>query len=187
MTTQAQTSPKKILIATLTTFVIGLVLLVTTILPAEFNVDPLGTGKLLGIAGMSEEQLVGALNSQTSSYHQDVYKTTLEPYERLEYKYRLEEGGSLLFDWQASGELIYDMHSEKDGVDPEEYSPSFDQGQSTEEKGSYTALFPGIHGWFYENRSTKPVELELKTIGFFSQVTEFRGGYENHRQFETTE
>lgn len=184
MSTSAPTSPKKILIATLVALVIAGVLLVTTVLPAEFNIDPLGTGKLFGIAGMSEEQLVGALNSQDNTYQQDVYKTTLDPYERLEYKYRMEEGGSLLFDWQATRELIYDMHSEKDGVDPAEYSPSFDQGQSTAEKGSYTALFSGVHGWFYENRSATPVELELRTTGFYSQATEYRGGFENKKSFD---
>lgn len=180
---QTDTSAKKILIATAVTLAVAVILLVTTVLPAEYNIDPLKTGKLLGIAGMSEEQLVGALNLQNMPYHEDVYTTTMAPFERFEYKYRLEEGGALLFDWQASGELVFDLHSEKDGVDPQEYSPSFDQGQSTGKKGSYTALFPGIHGWYFENRSTDIVELELKTIGFYSRSTEFRDGYENHRDF----
>jgi hypothetical protein len=183
-TEQTQTSPKKILIATLITLVIAVIVLVTTVLPAEFNLDPLKTGKLLGIAGMSEEQLVGALNRQDLPYQQDTYKTTLAPFERFEYKYRLEQGGTLLFDWQATGELIFDLHSEKDGVDPQKYSPSFDQRQSSGEKGSYTALFPGIHGWYFENRSINEVELTLNTVGFYSQSTEFREGFENHREFD---
>lgn len=184
MTTDATTpSGKSILIATIITLVIATVLLFTTVLPAEFNIDPLKTGKLLGIAGMSESRLVGALNKQEQPFHEDVYKTTLGPFARFEYKYRLEEGGTLLFDWQASGELVYDLHSEQDGVDPQEYSPSFDQGQSRGEKGSYTALFPGIHGWYFENRSTNEVELELKAIGFFTRSTEFRDGYEIDKDF----
>jgi len=179
-----QTSRKKIVIATIVTMSIAGLILITTVLPAEYNIDPLKTGKLLGIAGMSEQQLVGALNPQTISYHQDVYSTTLAPFEGLEYKYRLEQGASMLFDWQASGELLFDLHSEKDGVDPKEYSPSFDQRQSAGEKGSYTALFPGIHGWYFENRSTRSITLELKTTGFYTKSTEFRDGFENHRRFD---
>lgn len=180
---QQEVAPKKILIATVVTATIALVLFAVAILPAEYNKDPLGTGKLLGIAGMSEERLVGALNKQESSYKQDLYKTTLAPFERLEYKYRLEEGASMLFDWRATGELIFDLHSEQDGRDPQEYSPSFDQRQSSAEKGSYTALFPGIHGWYFENRSTNEVELELNTVGFYSKATEFRDGFENDKNF----
>lgn len=183
MSTQQQTSPKNILIATLCTLVIAAVLLVTTVLPAEFNIDPLGTGKLLGISGMSEEQLVGALNKQEKTYNRDSYRITMQPFERLEYKYRLEQGASMVFDWQASGELIFDLHAEKDGRDPEEYSPSFDQRQSTAEKGSYTALFSGLHGWFFENRSAKEVSLELNTTGFYSKAIEYREGYENKKEF----
>ena len=183
MTEQAEVSSKKILISTLIALVVAAILLITTVLPAEYNIDPLKTGELLGIAGMSESRLVGALNDQQQPYHQDTYKRTMGPFERFEYKYRLEQGATMLFDWQASGELIYDLHSEQDGVDPQEYSPSFDQGQSSGKKGSYTALFPGIHGWYFENRSTNEVTLELSTTGFFSRATEFRDGFENDREF----
>ena len=178
-----ETSPKKILIATFIALIVAAVLLVTTILPAEFSIDPLKTGKLLGIAGMSEEKLVGALNYQDQPYHQDTYTTTIGPFGRLEYKYRLEQGATMLFNWEATGDLIYDLHAEQDGVDPQEYSPSFDQGQSPSKKGSYTALFPGIHGWYFENRSTSEVQLELKTTGFYSRSTEFRDGFENDKNF----
>jgi len=178
-----QTSSKKILLTTLITLIVAVVIVVTAVLPAEFNIDPLKTGKLLGIAGMSETRLVGALNPQQQTYHQDTYSRTLGPFERFEYKYRLEQGATLLFDWQASGELVYDLHAEEDGKDPQEYSPSFDQGQSDGKKGSYTAMFPGIHGWYFENRGTDEVSLELKTIGFYNRVIEFRDGFENEKDF----
>lgn len=178
-----ENSPKKILLATIIAALVAGVLLVTTILPAEFNIDPLGTGKLLGISGMSETRLVGALNQQEDTYHDDIYQVTMGPFERFEYKYRMEEGATLLFDWQASGELVFDLHAEQDGIDPEEYSPSFDQRQSTGSKGSYTALFSGIHGWYFENRSTDSVELTLKTSGFFSRSIEYRDGFEKDKEF----
>lgn len=149
--------------------------------------DPLGTGELLGIKGMSESQLVGAVNLQTASYHDDSYRIVLAPYESVEYKYRLEEGASLLFTWQASDDLLFDMHSEQDGIDPQEYSPSFDQGNSAGASGSYTAPFSGIHGWFWENRSRSDVVLELDTSGFYSAATEFRQNFKEKRTFGETD
>ncbi|MCW8195267.1 hypothetical protein F6455_10755 [Proteobacteria bacterium 005FR1] len=176
-------TPKQIVIASLISLSLASALLVTTILPAEFNIDPLGTGKMLGIAGMSEAQTVGALNLQQESFHKDRYQILLAPFESVEYKYRLEEGATMLFDWQADAELEYDMHSEQDGVDPQEYSPSFAKGVSSGTTGSYTAPFPGIHGWFWENRTSNDVLLELNASGFFSTATEFRQGFEYKREF----
>ncbi|MGH1471700.1 MAG: hypothetical protein ACRBCS_10935 [Cellvibrionaceae bacterium] len=178
-------STKKIIISTALSLVVAGILLTTTILPAEFNIDPFGTGKLLGITGMSEEgPSVGALNKQDINYSNDRFKIVLASFESLEYKYRLEEGASMLFNWSATGNLLFDLHAEKDGEDPEEYSPSFDQRQSNAEKGSYTAPFSGIHGWYWENRSANEVTLELNTSGFYTKSTEFRANYKNDKVFK---
>ena len=42
-----------ILIATGIAFLVAVVMLLTLILPAEFDIDPLGTGQLLGLKGLS--------------------------------------------------------------------------------------------------------------------------------------
>ncbi|GAB1263961.1 hypothetical protein NBRC116493_08110 [Aurantivibrio infirmus] len=181
-----KSSAKNILIATGAALIVACALLFIAILPAEFNIDPLGTGKLLGITGMSQdEQTVGALNRQDGEFFQDTYTVTLAAFESLEYKYRLDEGATMLFKWESTGgEVFFDMHSEKDGVSPEEYSPSFDQRQSAKEYGSYTAPFSGIHGWYWENRNTSTITITLNATGFFPQVTEFRDGFENERDFK---
>ena len=180
---QENSSNRHILFATITSIVVAGILLITTVLPAEFNIDPLGTGKLLGIAGMSEEQNVGALNKQERPMSSDVFEITLAPFESVEYKYRLEEGATMLFTWAATGDLLFDLHAEKDGVDPMEYSPSFDQRQSKKELGSYTAPFPGIHGWYWENRTLNDVSIKLTVTGFFSKAIEFRENYKNEKTF----
>lgn len=138
--TAQDVSPKKIVVASCSALTVAAVLLMTAVLPAEFGVDPLGTGRMLGITGMSRSaQQVGALNMQDQTYFQDKYRIVLAPFESMEYKYRLEEGATMLFDWQASGDLVFDMHSEQDGIDPYEYAPSFAQGAASGAQGSYTA------------------------------------------------
>ncbi len=182
--TSETVSNKKILTASVIAVIVAAILLITAILPAEFDLDPLGTGKLLGISGMSsEETMVGVVNQQSDDYHQDSYTVKLLPYEFIEYKYRLEAGGTMVFNWQATGEVKFDLHAEKDGIDPEEYSPSFDQRQSAGEKGSYTAPFGGIHGWYFRNDNSEPVTVTLNSVGFFSKAIEFTGGFENEKDF----
>lgn len=186
--TAQDVSPKKLVVASFSALTVAAVLMVTAVLPAEFGVDPLGTGKMLGITGMSSSaQQVGALNMQDQAYFQDKYRIVLAPFESMEYKYRLEEGATMLFDWQASGDLVFDMHSEQDGIDPYEYAPSFAQGNASGAQGSYTAPFSGIHGWFWENRNMQDVTLEISTAGFYNAATEFRQNYKNEKKFTESE
>jgi len=53
--TQAPSS-KNILRATGAAFVVGIIILLTAILPAEFGVDPLGIGKLTGVIALSRAE-----------------------------------------------------------------------------------------------------------------------------------
>src|SRR5512132_1615703 len=83
------------------------VLLVTVILPAEYAVDPLGTGAKLGLLPLGEVgQQVDALNktaatasgqgaivvAQEKPFQQERVDFKLAPREGMEYKYRLEKG-----------------------------------------------------------------------------------------------
>ena len=54
-TTQAPSS-KNILKATSVAFVVGLIILLAAILPAEFGVDPLGIGELTGVIALSRAE-----------------------------------------------------------------------------------------------------------------------------------
>ena len=74
--------------------------------------------------------------------------------------------------WQAQtldGELtevVYDLHSEEEGTDPED-SVSFDLGRAKQGQGNFVAPFPGIHGWYWENRGKQLVIVQLKSSGFY--------------------
>jgi hypothetical protein len=58
----------------------------------------------------------------------------------------------------------------------EEYAESFEQGNAETKSGSYHAPFPGIHGWFWENRGSGTVVLRLYTAGYYQTSTVFRDG-----------
>jgi hypothetical protein len=160
--------------ATVAALVIALVVLITVVLPAEYDLDPLGTGALLGLSGLSRTD-PSEVTLQQGSLRADRVRFELAPFESVEYKYRMGAGGIVLYAWSASGELVFDFHAEPDGAEPG-FAESFAQGRDTARQGSYLAPFPGIHGWFWENRGMETVVVELISTGFYDHAVEFRDG-----------
>jgi hypothetical protein len=168
----APPSVRKILLATAGAAVAAAIILITAVLPAEYGIDPLGTGRLLGLTDLAGAS-GGAITRQDAAYKTNRATFELGPYEFVEFKYRLEQGASMIYSWTATGEVIYDFHSEPDGA-PEGYAESFDKARLPEAHGTYTAPFSGIHGWFWENPGSKRVTITLTTAGFYSAAQEFR-------------
>ena len=177
-TERYQRTRLQVLATALAAFFVGLLIVVGLILPAEFSLDPLGTGKVLGLMGLAEEGS-GAVVLQESVHKTDRVSFRLSPFESVEYSYRMDLGGVMVFSWRADGELVFNLHSTPDlgpfaTIDPDGSQPdrndgwaqSFSNGRSTSEQGSYTATFTGQHGWFWENRTNEDVTLELATSGF---------------------
>jgi hypothetical protein len=168
----ASNTPRKILAATGVALLAAAVILVTAVLPAEYGIDPLGTGRLMGLTALAEG--AGVIAPQPSEYKLDSRAFVLGPYEFIEYKYRIEKGGAMVYSWEADGAVIYDFHSEPDGA-PAGYAESFDKAETAQAHGTYTAPFSGIHGWFWENPGSGDVTIKLTTAGFYSAAQEFSG------------
>jgi len=172
-------SNSSLLKASVASLVVASVLLVTVVLPAEYDLDPLGTGAALGLTGLSRTG-PSALSDQPSPFRQDRIRFELAPFESVEYKYRMGVGAAMVFAWQASGEVVFDFHAEPDGAE-EGYAESFEQGRDRIRYGSYVAPFAGIHGWFWENRGAETVTVILDASGFVDGAIEFRDNDQSER------
>ena len=178
-------SKAKLVRAILAALLVAGVVLVTVVLPAEFDMDPLGTGEMLGLVVLSESgsggTMVGdipvrsdGIIAHRSSYRIDERTFDLAPGEFVEYKYRLEQGRSMLYSWTASFWVRSEMHSERDGA-PAGTAEFFEVlEEALQGHGSYVAPFPGIHGWYWHNESDRPVTVTIHATGFFTMSTEFR-------------
>jgi hypothetical protein len=173
----------RILLVTLAAFAVATLILVTFILPAEFNRDPLGVGQRLGVFGLSDPGLttVDTVSKEKTVFHNDAISFDLLPFEYVEYKYQMAEGSSLLYSWTASDLVSFDLHGESH--DDEGYEESYSMGKDDEQNGSFIAPFNGIHGWFWENRGANTVTVKLSTAGFYSESLEFRDGDVNKKIF----
>jgi hypothetical protein len=179
--------------------VVAIVLLVTVVLPAEYGLDPTGTGRWLGLTAIASPPVVpvadmkpagaalvpvakGPIGQYPAPFKLDVYEVTLQPYEFVEYKYSLEQGATMLYAWTASAPVMHDFHGERargasDGAPAEK---SFDKENRREATGSLTAPFAGIHGWYWENPGDTPVTIRLTSSGFYASATEIRSDRTRH-------
>lgn len=161
---------------------IAAVLLVTVVMPAEYGVDPIGTGQLLGLTEMGAMKRGAA---QTATPTEDgsgdltlepeaplVYvvqsaeqAVTLAPGEGREVKAAMKAGGEFNYKWSTNGAPVhYELHGEPDGGKDGEYS-SYDIGVSAGEVGKFRAPFAGTQGWYWRNDAKQPVTVTVKAKG----------------------
>ena len=166
-------------------------ILVMFILPAEYGVDPLGTGARfglveLGITGQQVEALEAAsaaggtgageiVAPQEKPFQQETVTFTLPPGEGMEYKYRLEKGESLLYSWNTPVPVAFEFHAEPDGA-PQGYAQTYEKSRGSAASGTLVAPFSGIHGWYWENGGSEPITVTLTSAGFYNMSHEFRPG-----------
>lgn len=191
MTTNA---PSLVRLATTTLIAVGVagVVLVAFVLPSEYAIDPLGTGRLLGLTAIAsppdavvdndalaspESALLtpiprGPVGEYPRPFKFDVYEVVLAPKQTIEYKYHLEKGATMFYTWTATTPVIYDFHGERSGLVSEggPSSESYDKQTRSRASGSFTAPFVGIHGWYWENVGVEPVTVRLTSAGFYNSA-----------------
>jgi hypothetical protein len=171
---------------------VAALLLVALVLPAEYGIDPLGTGRRLGLTAIAsppaatesietptnpEEALMipaqrGPVGEYPRPFKTDVYEVVLAAREGIEYKYHLEKGAAMFYAWTAGAPVIYDFHGERSGLvsDGGPSSESYDKGTRARATGSFSAPFGGIHGWYWENTGSAPVTVRLTSSGFYNSA-----------------
>lgn len=173
-------SRRQLLLGTLVAVLVAALVLVVVILPAEFGIDPLRTGKLLGLTELSES---GEISAQLMHEHERKYLSgrvviNVAAGEGLEYKALLPEGEPLLYSWTVAGGPVYfEFHGEPtEGEWPKDYYRSYQiKEQSTGEHGSFVAPFTGNHGWYWKNLSSEPATITLEAAGFYSRLGRIGG------------
>ena len=180
-------SKPKLLKATLLALAVAAVLLVTVILPSEYGIDPLGTGAALGLTDLAEASGaapaaavapadIGINNPQPRKYKVDLEELALAPGQGTELKYHMEKGTVMVYSWTSTAPVLFEFHGEPDVKPNKDYYDSYELDNKVgkdQSNGSFTAPSTGIHGWFWENKTDKIVEVRLTTAGFYSKAIYF--------------
>lgn len=169
----------------------GALIVLGAIMPAEFNVDPLGIGKLTGIGRLwAPPEVTIDTNSASgplardhaTAPRTDVIEIPLTDFlggakgSELEYKVAMKAGDTLIYEWEAIGatsenDIAFDFHGHtRPEAGKEMTVASYKQGRGLSQKGSLTAPFDGIQGWQFSNFAEGPVVIRVKLTGFYELV-----------------
>ena len=173
-------------------------ILVTVVLPAEYNIDPTGIGGVLGLSEMgeikaqlaeeaeadrlleieAEEQsslmndifglFVGTASAQDAEIWRDETTFTLAPGDSAEWKLVMEEGQTVEYRMLVDGGRVNFDMHGHGGGQ----SVTYEKGRgSTGDEGEIIAAFDGEHGWFWRNRDSQPATVTVQVRG---EYTEFK-------------
>lgn len=181
--------------ATGVALLIALLLLFAAILPAEYGIDPLKTGKLLGLTGIAaaggDSNAAGravvtsapgqaAINvPEAKIYKVDSQDFLLAAGDGVEMKYHMQKGAAMVYGWKADGKVLFEFHGEPDQKPTKDYYESYlldDKVGRDSSYGAFTAPSTGIHGWFWQNKGKKDVMLHLTVAGYFDSARMYVDG-----------
>lgn len=188
---QLQVSGKTLAIITGGGFIAGALIVLGAIMPAEFNTDPLGLGKLSGISRLwAPDEIEVDANSASGPLAResevpprtDVIEIPLTDFlggakgSELEYKVAMKQGAQLIYEWEAIGaskpeDIAYDFHGHTTPAPgkPMEVA-TYKQARGLKQAGSLTAPFDGIQGWQFSNFAEGAVVIRVKLTGFYDLV-----------------
>jgi len=144
------------------------------VLPAEYGKDPTGLGEKLGVLNMSVEKEQDQAQQPHRSFAQplEILQTefVIEEDGQAEYKFKLQQGHSVNYQWTVSGGDVYaDLHGHAPGPSGEEGDEILVQYLESEEEnsatGQFTAPFTGEHGWYFYNLEHGAVTISISASG----------------------
>lgn len=168
----------------------GALIVLGAIMPAEFNVDPLGLGKLTGIGRLWAPEAetfggAGAALSHTSEAPKTSHVVEIPlgaagwQEAAVEYKVHMVPGQSIFYTWSVvnldgtPGTVPVEVDQHGHDVPPEgraETVVEFRKDRLLTDQGSMTAPFDGIFGWYFKNHAEDPVVIRVEIEGFYSLV-----------------
>lgn len=199
MSEQPSLSRGRLLVATAITLVLAVLIVLGAVLPAEFNRDPLGVGKLTGLSRLwaPEDQKVdvnkdGAARAReyATPFRQDVIEIPLGGFldgvekSELEYKVKMAKDATLIYAWEVVGaadarDFHFDQHGHTTPKPGEAMQvATYKQAYGLKQQGALTAPFDGIQGWQFSNPAEAPVVVRLKLAGFYELIPSGQPGNE---------
>jgi hypothetical protein len=190
-------SKKQLLKSIIIAFLIGGLVFLIAILPAEYGKDPLGTGKFFGFSKLYKKESANQLNFEKIELKNIGSKSSVvKPYEAndpapekqldviqdsiivkipsekgIEYKFKMLKYGSVKYEWYSQNkEIVFlDFHGEVEQKDPPKnvFYESYTVAYSNNMGGTFTAPFTGKHGWYFKNLSDQEITIIIKLQGQF--------------------
>lgn len=189
----------RLVLVTLGALALAVLIVLGAILPAEFNRDPLGVGRLSGLSRLwaPDETTIDAKAARVAPareydipYRTDVIEIPLGDFmagadrSELEYKVRMAKDATLTYAWEVIGasdprDVHFDQHGHTTPRPGEAMTvATYKQGFGLKQQGALTSPFDGIQGWQFSNSGERPVVVRLRLSGFYSLIPSGQPGNE---------
>jgi hypothetical protein len=189
----------RLVLAVAATAALAALIVLGAILPAEFNRDPLGLGRLSGLSRLwaPADQTVDARRDGAARareydipFRTDVIEIPLGDFlagadrSELEYKVRMKKDATLIYAWEVTGtteprDFHYDQHGHTTPAPGQAMTvATYRQAFGLKQQGALTAPFDGIQGWQFSNSSERPVVVRLRLAGFYELIPSGQPGNE---------
>lgn len=143
----------------------------------QWAVAAIGVLALVGVASSQVEWnemplADGVFREYSADYRTDVIDIPLEAFGELEYKLGLNEGDSIVYQWDAvdieePDKLYAEFHGHTPPVNNVGDLMFYRKATGATERGALVAPFTGIHGWYLRNDSDDAIVVQLKVSGFY--------------------
>ena len=185
-------SKQRLLLLTGGALLAGVLIVFGAILPAEYNRDPLGLGKVTGLSRLWAPDAVAVdtpeaqppLKTYPVAFRSDVFEIPLasdgdsDRRNALEFKVRMKTGAALVYGWTAQGlsapdDLLYDFHGHTVSASASDAPVSvsaYAKASAASANGALDAPLDGIHGWYFRNRGGAPVTVRLRLAGYYDLI-----------------
>ena len=188
-------SKGKLIKSTILAVMIAAVILVLFVLPAEYGVDPTGIGSIVGLTSMGEikvslaeeaaleidppketavnEKVVETKPEQSEVLeNSDRFTIELQPDEGKEIKLTITKNAEVNYLWYTDGDKAnFDAHADSKTLEIKYHN--YEKGKLERSEGVMVAEFDGNHGWFWRNRTSKPMTVTLEVSGNYTDVLQF--------------
>jgi hypothetical protein len=139
----------------------------------------------IALAGVASSQVKwnemplpeGVFREYATDYRTDVIDIALEGKGELEYKLGINQGDSIVYQWDAvdleDAKLLYaEFHGHTEPVNGAGDLMFYRKATGATERGVLTAPFTGIHGWYLRNDGERPIVVRLKVAGFYEVLSQ---------------
>jgi hypothetical protein len=119
----------------------------------------------------------GVFREYAADYRTDVIDIPLDAGGELEYKLGLNEGDSIVYQWDAvdldEPETLWaEFHGHTPPVNNVGDLMFYRKATGATERGVLVAPFTGIHGWYLRNDGDEAIVVRLRVAGFYELLPE---------------
>ena len=193
-------SKRQLLKSTFLAIIIAAVLLITVILPAEYGIDPIGVGNLLGLTKMGEiktslaeevavqegSQPITAAVSDIETTHPEKalpaltdQSTPVVRQDEITFSLAPDQGREIKLKMKSGHQVDFKWWTDGGNANYDSHADSkvlgidyynYSKGTKALDEDVLIAEFDGNHGWFWRNRTSEPMTISLHVKGEYSEI-----------------